>query len=256
MINRARVIDAFEAYVSDYDMSDDRIRLKSEHTYHVADNCEEIARSLSLSDADTDLAWLIGMLHDIGRFEQLRRYHTFVDAQSIDHAVFGADLLFGPDRLIRQFTDEGPDDAIVETAVRWHGAFEIPSNLSEREKLFAQIIRDADKIDIFRVVTEFSIATICDIPETELDDMEITDAVVEESLKHHTVLRSLRKTPLDMIIGHISLVYNMVYPHSFQMTLDQGNLKKLMGYRNRNEASNQKIRLTSDEVLNYINTKL
>ena len=44
------------------------------------------------------------MLHDIGRFEQIRRFGTFNDAQSVDHAEFGADLLF-KECLIRKFAE-------------------------------------------------------------------------------------------------------------------------------------------------------
>ena len=54
------------------------IILKKEHTYRVANLSEKIARSISdiydLSEGDVDLAWIIGMFHDIGRFEQVKRY--------------------------------------------------------------------------------------------------------------------------------------------------------------------------------------
>ena len=91
MIRREEIRDIFDEYVSGYDATDPKIRLKIDHTYRVAGLCERIAESIG---ADGDFAWLCGMLHDIGRFEQIRRYDTFVDAVSVDHAQFGADLLF------------------------------------------------------------------------------------------------------------------------------------------------------------------
>ena len=86
-LDRDRARRAFAEYTRAYDPTDPKVRLKIEHTYRVAALCEQIARSLSLSGADTDLAWLAGLLHDVGRFEQLRRYGTFEDAKSIDHAA-------------------------------------------------------------------------------------------------------------------------------------------------------------------------
>ena len=79
-INRVNVREQFESYIAPYDLSDPKIRLKAEHTYRVAELCARIAASLSVPAEDEDLAWLLGMLHDIGRFEQVRRYGTFVDA--------------------------------------------------------------------------------------------------------------------------------------------------------------------------------
>ena len=85
----------FKSYVSAYDISDKRIALKVEHTYKVADIAEEIADSISeLSKEDVSLCWLIGMLHDIGRFEQMKRFGTFLDSESVDHAELGADIIF------------------------------------------------------------------------------------------------------------------------------------------------------------------
>ena len=87
VIDRERVKQAFQEYTGTYDIHDEKIRLKVEHTYRVADISEQIAEKLGLSEEDIALAWLIGMLHDIGRFEQLRRFHTFVDSQSIMHIL-------------------------------------------------------------------------------------------------------------------------------------------------------------------------
>ena len=92
-INREHIKKTFQEYTDRYDSANPKIKLKIDHTYRVANLCEQIAQSLELSAAEVDLAWLSGMLHDVGRFEQLRRYNTFSDAQSIDHARFAVELL-------------------------------------------------------------------------------------------------------------------------------------------------------------------
>ena len=88
VIDRKKVLNNFAEYTNAYNISDSKIKLKVEHTYRVAGLCDRIARSLKLSAYDTDLAWLIGILHDVGRFEQIRRFGTFSDADSIDHAHY------------------------------------------------------------------------------------------------------------------------------------------------------------------------
>ena len=81
-IERERVRETFREYTDAYDATDEKIKLKIDHTYRVAELCERIAKAEQ-------------MVHDVGRFEQLRRYGTFSDADSIDHAALGADILFG-----------------------------------------------------------------------------------------------------------------------------------------------------------------
>jgi HD superfamily phosphohydrolase YqeK len=74
-IDRDRAAHAFERYVERFDPQDPKIALKVEHTRRVADLAEKIARSLpeGASPEYVDLAWLLGLLHDVGRFEQVRR---------------------------------------------------------------------------------------------------------------------------------------------------------------------------------------
>ena len=98
-IDRKRASDAFREYTSHYNVQDDKVRLKIEHTWRVAQLCERIAQALEMTEEEQDLAWLAGLLHDVGRFEQLKRYGTFIDAQSIDHAKYGAEILFSSDRI-------------------------------------------------------------------------------------------------------------------------------------------------------------
>ena len=155
-IERERVRETFREYTDAYDATDEKIKLKIDHTYRVAELCERIAKAEQMEKTEVDLAWLLGMLHDVGRFEQLRRYGTFSDADSIDHAALGADILFGGvlregEGLIRTYVDDAAEDEVIETAIRVHSAYRIPEGLAPRTEKLCHILRDADKIDILRV---------------------------------------------------------------------------------------------------------
>ena len=76
----------FESYLNGYDRENDRIKLKIIHTYGVVKQAEALAGRMHLSAEDTDLARLIALLHDIGRFEQLKRYDSF-EPGTMDHAA-------------------------------------------------------------------------------------------------------------------------------------------------------------------------
>ena len=226
-MDRKKIICTFENYVSNYNLNDPNIYLKYKHTGKVAENCERIAKSLNLPMKDIDLAWEIGMLHDIGRFEQLRRFDTFIDTESIDHAEFGADLLF-KDGLIEKFDDEKENYELLEKAVRLHSLYRLPDDLSERELLFCQVIRDADKIDIYRANYETGLHVIYHVTKEELLNSEITPEVYQVFCEERAIPRNIRKTIADNLVGHIALTFELVYPESKSMAIEQGYLKKLL----------------------------
>ena len=226
-MDRKKIICTFENYVSNYNLNDPNIYLKYKHTGKVAENCERIAKSLDLPAKDVDLAWEIGMLHDIGRFEQLRRFDTFIDTESIDHAEFGGDLLF-KEGLIQQFDDEKENYELLEKAIRLHSLYRLPDNLSERELLFCQMIRDADKIDIYRANYETGLHVIYHVTKEELLNSEITPEVYQVFCEERAIPRNIRKTIADNLVGHIALTFELVYPESKKMAIEQGYLQKLL----------------------------
>lgn len=135
-IDRIKAEKVFRDYVSAYNAQDDKVRLKIEHTFRVAVLCEKIAASLGMAEDERDLAWFTGLLHDVGRFEQLRNYGTFIDAESIDHAVYGAQILFDEGK-IRDYTEDSREDGLLRTVVGVHNAYRIPEGLDERTQRFA-----------------------------------------------------------------------------------------------------------------------
>lgn len=255
VINRKNVINAFAEYVRNYDPSDEKIKLKIDHTYRVAGLCQRIAESLGLSEPDVDIAWLLGMLHDIGRFEQIRRFGTFNDAQSVDHAEFGADLLF-KEGLIRKFAEgyyeecelaepenqedeqiiknnehHNKDTGLLEMAIRQHNKYRVKEDLTERQRMFCDILRDADKVDIFKVNADIPMEIIYDVTTEELKSGVISKEVLESFYKKETVLKSVRRSAVDHIVGHISLLFELVYKESYRQAKEQGYVYKLLDFK-------------------------
>ena len=164
MINKEKALKTFEKYVEKYNPEDEKIKLKKEHIQRVAKVAEEIAKSENLTDEDIDLAWLIGLLHDIGRFEQIRRYHTFNDGKSINHAEMGVKILFD-EGLIKEFVEDRRYDELIRKAILNHNRARIEFGLNEKELLHAKIIRDADKVDIFYSLTVYSKEAVWESPD-------------------------------------------------------------------------------------------
>lgn len=153
MIDLIKAKKAFKKYVKKYDKENEMIKLKIIHTYKVVNLSEYIAKSIGLKKEDIELAELIALLHDIGRFEQIRIYNSFEDSKTIDHADLGIKILY-EENLIREFIQEDKYDNLIYKAIKNHNKYELEKDLSARELLHAKIIRDADKTDIYRVALE------------------------------------------------------------------------------------------------------
>ncbi len=264
-INREHIKKTFQEYTDRYDSTNPKIKLKIDHTYRVANLCEQIAQSLELSAAEVDLAWLSGMLHDVGRFEQLRRYNTFSDAQSIDHARFAVELLYD-EGLIADYVPEISTTELVAGARTWwsmgganesptaqsedmplsdilqtlriaigeHSAYRIQKGLDERTRMFCQILRDADKVDIFRVICDTPMEEVYGFQTKDILRSAITPEVMQAFYEHHAVLRKLKKCPADYIVAHGSLTFELVYPESLRIAKEQGYLNQMMSFQSEN----------------------
>ena len=254
IIDRERVKNTFAEYTSGYNATDPKIKLKIDHTYRVAELCELIARNLKLDEYETDVAWLTGMLHDVGRFEQIKRYNTFNDAQSVDHANFGADLLF-KEGLIDTYVDGFHDDkycVIVENAIRNHSAFRIDERLDEYTVMFCNILRDADKVDIFRVNVDTPAEDIYNVTTEELRNSQVSPEVMAAFDERHAVLRSCKKTVVDHVAGHIALTFELVYPISLQIAKERGYLDKMMAFESDNEVTGKQFEEIRAKLNEYV----
>ena len=205
---------------------------KIRHTSEVANNCRMIAQKKGLCDYDCDLAWVTGMLHDFARFGQAVRTHSFVDSVQFDHAKLGARLLFTHhlvDDIIPGFEGMCDEDkAVMEKAVLYHSDFELPGDLSEREKMFCVILRDADKLDIFRTVVESGPAKVYGCSMEELLRGDISPEIEEAFFEHRPALYSDRVTKADYLMAHIALYFGLQEESSRQRAAEQGYLARLM----------------------------
>lgn len=255
-IDRAAAQKLFGEYTDQYNSADPKIKLKIDHTYRVAKLCERIGKSIGLVDKELDIAWMCGLLHDIGRFEQIRRYGTFSDADSIDHARLSKMILFGENEeshgMIRQFIADNQWDELIKTAVEWHSAYRIPEELGERTAMYCNILRDADKIDILRVNLDTPMEDIYNVSTETLRSSQVTPEVMQAFDEHHAVKRALKRTAVDYPVGHISLVYELVYPVSRHIVKEQGYLTRLMNFETVNPMTKQQFAHIREEMGHFL----
>jgi len=237
LIDMIEAKKAFKEYVKKYNPEDEKIKIKIVHIEKVAENSKRIAQNLGLSQEDVELAELIGLLHDIGRFEQVRLYHTFVDKDSINHGKYGAKILF-EDGLIRNFIKDNKFDKIIKLAIVNHNRADIEEDLTERERLHAKIIRDADKTDIFRILISGDKKAIWE--KADLSDDKISDEIYREFVEDKRINYKERKTSADILVSHFNYVYDLNFPETRKIIRDNKYIDKLYQRFKFNDAETMK----------------
>jgi len=220
--------DWFEDYTGQFHSDDPafqrNIELKRNHSYKVWENAADIGKSLPLSQNDQLIMETAGLLHDVGRFAQFRRYGTFSDAKSVNHGTLGVEVL-KERNVLKELKPEGQEE--VYAAIGNHNKKQVPADLDGRKELFTRILRDADKLDIWRVVTDY----YCDNGGTNNtlqldlpDEPDFSQANIDDLLNGRMAdLRNLR-TLNDFKLLQISWVYDLNFDRSFQILKEKGYL--------------------------------
>ena len=237
--------EIFEKYASNYDMTDVKIKHKLDHTMHVVEAAKMLGESLNLSDEDKYLAEVVALLHDIGRFEQLKRYDTFSDQNSIDHADFAAILLF-EEGLIDMFEIDEKYHQLIKKAITYHNKLSIGEGLNEQELLHAKIIRDADKIDIIESLPYFSQIGMQEV------DVAVNEAVMEYIRREETVSYSLIETPNDKLAISFAYVFDINYDEAIRIIYDNRYYEKYYD----SLVYKKYFKETFDIVTNYMEKRL
>ncbi len=194
------------------------ITLKEEHTRNVCGNIVQIARDLSLDDARITLAEAIALYHDIGRFPQYQKFKTFKDSVSINHAALGAKVLI--ENNILQGLPKHEQDIIV-SAVALHNVYSIPSGLDQDKLLFLKLVRDADKLDIWRIAIEYygqpedgrASAVGLGLPDVPGYSPEVLTALKNEQMVQISTLKTLN----DFKLLQLAWIYDLNFASSLRI---------------------------------------
>lgn len=257
LIDYNKAKEAFENFLKKYNEKDGKINLKLVHTYGVVESSEYITRDLNLSDEDIELAKVIALLHDIGRFEQAKLFSNFIDHQTLDHADYGVKILF-ESGLIREFIETDVFDNIILKAIKNHNKYSIESGLEQRELLHSKIIRDADKTDNFRVKATEDLKYIADgMDKNKMQNDTVSDKVYNAFMSKRAIYVKERETMLDMWVSYLAFIFDYNFNSGLKYIKEKDYINILidrMDYKKKETKDRmENIRLFA---INYINSRL
>jgi putative nucleotidyltransferase with HDIG domain len=254
MIDIKKAQNEFLKYTENYDLKDDNIKRKQGHSLRVMNISNMLSKYIGLKEEQVELATLIGLLHDIGRFEQQTRFGTFRDIDSLDHGFLGVKIL-ETNNYIRKFIEEDKYDEIIKKAIFNHNKYSIEQGLNDTELLYAKIIRDADKIDIlYEAETIFYKGQ-----EDEISNSTIDKYIQEQIKSKCQIARKKGYIPqgINNVMGPISFIYDINFKESFKTIKDKNYINNILDrFKFTNEETKEKVENIRTDINKYIEEKL
>jgi hypothetical protein len=227
------------------------VQLKRDHTWRVLKLARRISREAEPAPELRELARLAALFHDVGRFPQYARYQTFQDQLSVNHAYQGV-LTLKEHRVL----EELPAGArrLVLGAVALHNRRFLPRGLPEELQRLTQIVRDADKLDIFAIMLSHfkpgvghnNVVKLELRPHPDRYSPGILDQVRRRQMVNYYEMAWVNDYKLLLC----SWIYDLNYPVSLAVVREQGYLEELLGYLPRSQEMTSLVRQLREDLAN------
>ena len=220
--------DYCKSFYSSDEEDQQNISLKEAHTYNVCKNIVRIAGEESLSNNEILLAEAVGLFHAVGRFLQYAKYRTFMDSLSVNHGLLGSEIL-SRERVLNNLPES--EQELIIQAVKFHNAFSIPDIGNPETILFLKLIRDADKLDIWRVFFDYYEKAPEDRPSAVglgfPDVPEYSKEVLSLVFKKQLIPLSMLKTLNDFKLTKLSWIYDLNFGTSLRLVVENDYIDRL-----------------------------
>ena len=201
MIDIEKAKKEFIEHVNKVKVDNPRVQRKISHTFRVMENCRKIANKLKLSEEEIKLAQLIGLLHDIGRFEQYRIYSKYTDVGTLDknikfdHGKEGVEIL-KKDNYIRKYIEEEKYDNIIFNAI----------------DIIYEGVYIYWKEDMLK----------------EVEEGKLSKTIVKDFYMSKLANKENKISEADSILSCCSFIYDINFKYSFEILKENDNISKMI----------------------------
>ncbi|MDO5557847.1 MAG: HD domain-containing protein [Clostridia bacterium] len=243
----------FIKYIMQFDLNDENITKKIFHTFRVMEISKKIAKSLNLNKEQIEIAEYIGLFHDISRFEQFTKYHTYNDLKSIDHGDFALEIL-EKYRFLDKFSKNTKIQEIIKLSIKNHNKYKIGEEFTQEEKMFLNIIRDADKLDIMSECINIFFKKESDVKCIE--EGKISNEVLEQIYKRESILRKRELNKIDKLLVYIAFVFDFNYLYTFEYLKKRDFINKILNRFNYKDLRTiDKVEIIKKIIDDYIDER-
>lgn len=248
----------FHDYVTGFYGSDEKVNihleLKEKHTMRVCSEMEDLTETLELDESRALIAGAVALFHDVGRFPQFAKYKTYSDQQSVNHGTLGVKVL-REKKVLNELTPH--ERELITAAVGLHGVKKVPDKLADDKKLFVNLIRDADKLDIYQLTINYYRDYLANPEEFKLqldrpDEPYYTPEVVQGILNGVNIDHKDLQTLNDAKMCRMAWVFDINFPQTLVKIKERRFIEQILGFLP--EADD--IKEAGKYVLDYIDSRI
>ncbi|MEC9490776.1 MAG: HD domain-containing protein [Halanaerobiales bacterium] len=243
----------FKRYTDRFNLGNEEdqknIQLKIDHSKRVVKNMEEIIAETSMTDEEKYLARIIALYHDIGRFKQYQEYKTFSDYKSVDHGELGGKVI-KENNLIKNLNERQQN--IIYKAIKQHNKADLSPDyfINEAELFFTQLIRDADKLDIFNIFVErYKTNSQQDYVIKLSTKPKISDEIYNKVIKGESINYDKLKTINDLKMMQLGWIYDLNFKKSLEIIKKRKYIETIYHSMDPSKEAND----IYQQLINYIN---
>jgi len=228
--------------------------LKINHTYRVCFEILNIAKNSGMSKEDINLSEIIALFHDIGRFEQFMTYGTFFDAKSVNHALMGIKVL-NKNAILNKIP--ASTRKIIFKSIFNHNKLSLPDNADNKELTFIKLIRDADKLDILYLFSDYynnkkdneaNPGAELELPEGE----DVSDEIYKNLINRQPIKYGALNNLIEFKLLKFSWLYDLNFPSSYKVIKENGYFESIY----RTLPKTKKINDVYNQVNDYLEEKI
>ena len=209
-------------HIEEQGIKNSKVKKKTEHVMRVAEISKKLAIELKLTEKQIQLAELIGLLHDIGRFEQ---YKLIDRNKKFNHGQAGVEIL-KKDNYIRKYIQEDKYDNIIFTAIYEHNRYQLSQGLTKEEELFSKIIKDADKLDLIYEAVAIYWQEPEDIQKIEAG--KLSEKMLEDFYQHKLADIRNKVSKTDEILRFASFVFDLHFSYSIKILKENNHINQMI----------------------------
>ena len=245
--------DYVDGFYTDNPMNNSTIHLKEKHTERVCENMILLGKALGLSDEEIVLTETMALFHDVGRFKQFAIYGTFKDMDSENHALLG----------LRELVAHNVLDVCSKDEIKWitkaianHNAVTIPKKENGKSLFFIRLLRDADKLDIWKVFIDYyntrdkqpNPVIEIGLPDDPSFSPQVLSALSEERFVRFQDLRTLN----DFKLLLLSWVFDLNFIDSIQLVKDREYIEKIGAILPNSQETKKVLKLMHDYMERHL----
>jgi len=247
----------FESYAQSFSGKDnalnDAVKLKYDHTLRVIDEIKLLCTAISADKTLTFRAIIAALFHDVARFEQFRTYRTFSDKKSENHAEMGVAII---DRFNLFDALDADGRLCITQAIRYHNAALVPDHLSSDRAFLCRMLRDADKLDIYRIALDYYVNPDPQRKETIQvgipDGIAVTRDVCDHILTGTVVPYEKIRTVTDFKMIQLGWVFDLNFRHSLSCVKERGYIEAICGHLPQSD----EVTMVVESVCRYLDDEI